>query len=199
MAVFGTLYSVEFGNEVVLGKMVWSQGVAFGCRSFRSVVKEVAYPISDRKGIGRCIGVKRKNKFSVVMSFSQSHLNSDAPAAAVTVSKEEDDAIRGRDFRSMEMSEVVSDKHDAELIDGNGGNGAYNNGGGGGGGRGGDGGDDSRGDREEEEFGPIMKFEEVMKELESRGVTLPSDMLEAAKSEGIRKLLLLRYLEMQVF
>lgn len=201
MAVFGTSYSLEFGNEVILGK-IWSQGVAFGCRSFRSAVKEVAYPVSVRKGIGRCIAVKRKNKFSVVMNFSQSHLDSDSPAAAITVSKEEDDAVRGKDFRSLEISEVDNDKHDGDLIDGNGGNGTYNNGGrgrgGGGGGGGGEGGDDSRGDKEEEEFGPIMKFEEVMKEVESRGVALPSDMLEAAKSEGIRKLLLLRYLEMQV-
>ncbi|CAK9323297.1 unnamed protein product [Citrullus colocynthis] len=198
MAVFGTSYSLEFGNEVILGK-IWSQGVAFGCRSFRSMVKEVAYPVSVRKGIGRCIAVKRKNKFSVVMNFSQSHLDSDSPAAAITVSKEEDDAVRGKDFRSLEISEVDNDKHDGDLIDGNGGNGTYNNGGRGpgGGGGGGEGGDDSRGDKEEEEFGPIMKFEEVMKEVESRGVALPSDMLEAAKSEGIRKLLLLRYLEMQ--
>ena len=43
-----------------------------------------------------------------------------------------------------------------------------------------------------------MKFEEVMKMTEARGATLPSDMLEAAKSVGIRKLLLLRYLDLQV-
>lgn len=66
-----------------------------------------------------------------------------------------------------------------------------------GGGNGGGGGDDAD-DYEEAEFGPIMKFEEVMKEAEARGATLPNDMLEAAKSVGIRRLLLLRYLELQV-
>lgn len=200
MAVLGTSYSVDFGNEVILGKM-WSQGVAFGCRRFRSVAKEVVYPVLARKGINRCIFVKRKSKFSVVMNFTQSHINSEDPAAAITVLKEGDDAIREKDFRMLEISKVDSDNHDGDLIDGDGGNGTYNTGGGGGGGSGGDGdggGEDNSADKEEGEFGPIMKFEEVMKELESRGVTLPSDMLEAAKSEGIRKLLLLRYLEMQV-
>ncbi|KAK9099951.1 hypothetical protein Scep_023381 [Stephania cephalantha] len=42
-----------------------------------------------------------------------------------------------------------------------------------------------------------MKFEEVVKEIESRGVSLPSDMLEAAKGTGIRKVLLDRYLDLQ--
>lgn len=69
-----------------------------------------------------------------------------------------------------------------------------NNGGNGGGGGGGGDYDDY----EEAEFGPIMKFDEVMKEAEARGATLPPDMLEAAKSIGIRKLLLLRYLDSQV-
>ncbi|XP_023527108.1 protein RETICULATA, chloroplastic-like [Cucurbita pepo subsp. pepo] len=187
MAVFGTSCSVDFGNEVILGKM-WSRGVAFGCRTFRNVVKEVAYPASARKSIGRCVTIKRKNKLSVMMDFSQSHLDSDAPAAAIPVSKEEDETIKGKDFRISEISKVDND---------NSGNGNYNNGKGGWGGGGGGSGDDNKGDKEEEEFGPIMKFDEVMKEVESRGVSLPSDMLEAAKGEGIRKLLLLRYLEMQ--
>ncbi|ONK59943.1 uncharacterized protein A4U43_C08F12540 [Asparagus officinalis] len=36
-----------------------------------------------------------------------------------------------------------------------------------------------------------------MKEAEARGGTLPNDMLEAAKSVGIRRLLFLRYLDLQ--
>ncbi|CAL5351347.1 unnamed protein product [Camellia sinensis] len=56
------------------------------------------------------------------------------------------------------------------------------------------GGDD---DKEEDEFGPIMKFEEVIKEAEARGVSLPVDMLEAAKSVGIQRVLLIRYLDLQ--
>ncbi|XP_057956292.1 protein RETICULATA-RELATED 1, chloroplastic [Malania oleifera] len=68
----------------------------------------------------------------------------------------------------------------------------------GGGGEGGWGsGDDGEGGTEEEEFGPIVKLEEVMRETETRGAKLPLDMLEAAKSTGIRKLLLLRYLDSQ--
>ena len=53
-------------------------------------------------------------------------------------------------------------------------------------------------DNEEEEFGPILKYDEVMRETEARGATLPLDMIEAAKSVGIRKVLLLRYLDLQV-
>lgn len=66
--------------------------------------------------------------------------------------------------------------------------------GGGGGGGGGEGSNDSN---EEDEFGPLMKFDEVIREAEARGTSLPSDILEAAKSAGIRRLLLLRYLDLQ--
>ncbi|KAJ1288700.1 hypothetical protein BS78_02G108200 [Paspalum vaginatum] len=62
---------------------------------------------------------------------------------------------------------------------------------GGGGGGGGDG---------EDEFGPILSFDQVVQEAEKRGVGLPSlpaDMVEAAKSVGVQRLLLLRYLDMQ--
>ncbi|XWS52920.1 hypothetical protein CRYUN_Cryun11dG0114100 [Craigia yunnanensis] len=62
----------------------------------------------------------------------------------------------------------------------------------------GGGGGDECDDEEEREFGPILKFEEVMKEAEARGVKLPSDMMEAAKITGIRKLFLLRYLDLQI-
>lgn len=80
----------------------------------------------------------------------------------------------------------------------NGGGDSFGGGGGGGGdGGGGDGGGGEGDDEEEKEFGPILKFEEVMKEAEARGVKLPSDMMEAAKSSGIRKLFLLRYLDLQ--
>ncbi|KAA3485821.1 protein RETICULATA-RELATED 1, chloroplastic-like [Gossypium australe] len=81
---------------------------------------------------------------------------------------------------------------DQEKIGGGCGGGGRDNGGndsfGGGGGE----------DEEGKEFGPILKFEEVKKEAEARGVKLPSDMMNAAKSCGIRKLFLLRYLDLQV-
>ncbi|PHT37902.1 hypothetical protein CQW23_21475 [Capsicum baccatum] len=59
------------------------------------------------------------------------------------------------------------------------------------------GGDNGGGDEEEEEFGPLLKFEDVMREAEARGAKLPADIIEAAKSVGIRKLLLMRYLDLQ--
>lgn len=78
-------------------------------------------------------------------------------------------------------------------IDDFGGGGGDNGGGGSFGG-----GDGGEGDSEDErEFGPILKFEDVMKEVEARGVELPPDMMEAAKRNGIRKLFLLRYLDLQ--
>ncbi|KAL1549195.1 protein RETICULATA, chloroplastic-like [Salvia divinorum] len=80
------------------------------------------------------------------------------------------------------------------FIDGSGGNGKFS---GGGGGAGGGGGDDGGDDYEEKEFGPILKFEEVIRETEARGASLPADMLEAAKTLGLRKLLLQRYLDLQ--
>lgn len=54
-------------------------------------------------------------------------------------------------------------------------------------------------DSEEKEFGPIMKFDEVIRETEAWGASLPPDMLEAAKLTGIRRVLLLRYFELEVF
>ncbi|XAR60081.1 hypothetical protein NMG60_11033322 [Bertholletia excelsa] len=62
---------------------------------------------------------------------------------------------------------------------------------------GGGGGDGEDYDHDEEEFGPVMKFEEVIREAEMRGARLPFDMLEAAKTTGLRKLVLARYLDLQ--
>ncbi|CAA0832629.1 reticulata-related 1 [Striga hermonthica] len=72
-----------------------------------------------------------------------------------------------------------------------GGNGRFSHGGGGGGGEG------DGGDGDEEEFGPIMKYDEVLIEAERRGAVLPADMLEAAKTTGLRRLILIRYLDFQ--
>lgn len=68
--------------------------------------------------------------------------------------------------------------------------------GGGGGGSGGGGNEED--DNDEKEFGPIIKFEQVIKEAEMRGADLPLDMLEAAKTTGLRRLILTRYLDLQV-
>lgn len=82
-------------------------------------------------------------------------------------------------------------------IDGGGGGEEGPRGGGGGGGDHGGGGGGG-GDGEEEEFGPILKYEDVARETEARGAKLPADMLEAAKSTGLRELILQRYLDLQV-
>ncbi|KAK4779525.1 hypothetical protein SAY87_015631 [Trapa incisa] len=68
-----------------------------------------------------------------------------------------------------------------------------NVGGGGGGDRGGDGG----GDGEEDEYGPVMKYADIIREAEARGAKLPADMLDAAKTTGLPKVILERYLELQ--
>lgn len=83
-----------------------------------------------------------------------------------------------------------SDNDDDESDDGNGnvpppGNdGGYNGGG-----------DD---DDDENEFGPSMKFDDVIKMAELNDVSLPGDKLEAAKVSGLCKLIVDRYLDLQV-
>lgn len=72
---------------------------------------------------------------------------------------------------------------------GDGGNWRLPNGGGGGGE-----GDEGDGD----ESGPLMKYDDVLIEAERRGAVLPADMLQAAKSTGLPRLILNRYLDIQV-
>ncbi|KAF7069211.1 hypothetical protein CFC21_074871 [Triticum aestivum] len=69
------------------------------------------------------------------------------------------------------------------------------NGGKDGGGNDGDGGGED--DYEEAEFGPLLGFSEVVRLATARGVTLPADMIEAAKDAGIREVILLRYFDLQ--
>ncbi|KAJ9178005.1 hypothetical protein P3X46_009925 [Hevea brasiliensis] len=99
----------------------------------------------------------------------------------------------------VEDCNFVQDERVLDLrIDGGGGGSNGDSGGGaGGGGAGGGGGGDEGDSEEEKEFGPIMRFEEVMKEAETRGVQLPADMVEAAKTTGIREMFVLRYMELQ--
>lgn len=85
-----------------------------------------------------------------------------------------------------------------DVIVGGGGDDKFPPGNGGGGSGGGDEDAGDGEDYEEIEFGPLMRFDEVIRETEALGIELPSDMLEAAKKEGIRKLLLLRYFDLQV-
>ncbi|GFY93229.1 reticulata-like protein, putative [Actinidia rufa] len=145
---------------------------------------------------------KRKQRLVVANALN----SGDEPQSGVgvtVVTKEGDVGSIGKDFGALGANYTHTDSGSGGvdvLDDGNNGNGNFLGGGGsgGGGGGGGGGGDgDEGGDEEEQEFGPIMKFEEVMKETKARGASLPMDMLEAAKSVGIRKVLLLRYLDLQ--
>lgn len=95
------------------------------------------------------------------------------------------------------MIENLEDDFVPEASNGSGGD-SYTGGGGGNGNGGGDDGGGAEDKDGENEFGPIMKFEEVMKEAETRGATLPIDMLEAAKTTGLRSVILTRYLDLQV-
>ncbi|GAB2285495.1 hypothetical protein Dimus_019944 [Dionaea muscipula] len=97
------------------------------------------------------------------------------------------DESRGLDDESVV---TVDDRGVVPESGGRDGGGADGSGGGGGGG----------GEEEEEEgkeFGSVLTFGEVMRECERRGASLPSDMLEAARTTGIRELILDRYLVLQ--
>ncbi|XP_060202061.1 protein RETICULATA, chloroplastic isoform X1 [Lycium barbarum] len=136
-----------------------------------------------------------KSRFLVKSSLNQEG-NSKSSVRVETVLKENDSTYIGKDVSVLDVDDNGGVDGKGELVDGNGGNGKYpGSGGPGGGGGGGD--NEDGGDEEEEEFGPLLKFEDVMREAEARGAKLPADMIEAAKSVGIRKLLLLRYLDLQ--
>lgn len=102
---------------------------------------------------------------------------------AVVVGKEES--------KGLVEVEVASGGGNGNGTAGGGGGGGQGGGGSGGGGEGGE-------DGEEKEFGVLLNAEEVARELEKAGVVLPADMAEAANRLGIRKLLLSRYIELQV-
>ncbi|TVU39920.1 hypothetical protein EJB05_13364 [Eragrostis curvula] len=132
--------------------------------------------------------------------------SADGGASAVVV-PEAVDAVAADSAAQVAQPGVLPEMHGkadgADVDDGAGGNGKFPPAGGGGGGdgeNGGGGGGGGEGDEGEDEFGPILSFEQVVQEAEKRGVSLPNlpaDMVEAAKSVGIQKLLLLRYLDMQ--
>lgn len=134
--------------------------------------------------------------------------SADGGAAAAVVVPEAEDVVSAVSDAKVAQPDVLPETRGevggADVDDGAGGNGKFPPGGGGGGGGDGDnggGGGGAEGDEGEDEFGPILSFEQVVQEAEKRGVSLPSlpaDMVEAAKSVGIQKLLLLRYLDMQV-
>ncbi|KAI3974630.1 hypothetical protein MKX01_029620 [Papaver californicum] len=159
-------------------------------RVLGSSVNEVAFSPSRN-----CRYIERKEKqgFRVWNSLQQNMgpESSESPVIAILKEGGKGSVIVKKidDSEGVKVNQVVDN--------GNGGDGNGKAGGSGGGGNGGGGGENEENDRGEEEFGPIMKFEEVIKEVEKRGASLPADMLEAAKTVGIREVLLLRYLDMQ--
>ncbi|PON59923.1 Protein RETICULATA-related [Parasponia andersonii] len=195
---FGLTHVLNFRNDVVARK-IWNRKLVFDMVEFR----HVGFPLfCKNNGFGQ-VYLKRKEKLLVIMNMVESQGESQSPVAAVTIPKEGSEGIVGK-TRNLDTEKEPkigggsTGGYGEDAFDSNGGNGNFTNGRGGeGGGGGGSGGDDNGDDHEEEEFGPILKFEEVMKETQARGATLPSDMLEAAKSVGIRKVLLLRYLDLQ--
>lgn len=141
---------------------------------------------------------KKRGEFSV-RSELQPGAGSDLSNAAVSVSKNVGDVSMKKEVKVNELN------YCPDVDNGNGGNG-YSSGSsgdgdfpprGGGGRRGGGNGDREDGSDEDDEFGPLLKFEDVIRETEARGASLPADMLEAAKTVGLREVLLSRYLELQ--
>lgn len=145
-----------------------------------------------------CQCYEKKQSFLVV-SLLNPEGEPHSGAKVRTVAKESNTSSVGKDTKILQNNHLPSNNTQVDnggggdlFSGGDGGNGKFS------GGRGGGGGSDNGGnDEEEKDFGPLLKFEEVVRETESRGASLPSDMLEAAKSVGIRKVLLLRYLELQ--
>lgn len=185
-------------NEFV-GRKMWRKSTAMESMSFRNVVKELAFPVLLRNS--RCR--RGSQSLVVVVELSEPRGTSQSRVAVTREGGDSDSSCVGD-----KGVEVLESRYEArangggntgDVLGGSDGNGSFTNGrGGGGGGGGGGDGDQNGDDKEENEFGPILKFEEVIKETEARGASLPLDMLEAAKSVGIRKVLLLRYLDLQV-
>ncbi|KAF7146703.1 hypothetical protein RHSIM_Rhsim04G0162800 [Rhododendron simsii] len=146
--------------------------------------------------------IKREQSLVVVNTLKNSGAEPQSGVVVTIVTKEGDGGAVGKDLGVVEGSygpRTDCGNGGGDVFGGNNGNGSNGKwlGGGGGGGDNREGGDEEGEEDDDDEFGPIMKFEDVMKETEARGASLPLDMLEAAKSGGLRELLLLRYLELQ--
>ncbi|CAL5192224.1 unnamed protein product [Lathyrus oleraceus] len=199
---FGVVRVVSSGKESVLRKNVNQYS------SFRSLMflNEAAFPsICVNKcggggggGGGLYVSIRKKHTF-LTMCMLQPPAESQPAVTRIELSDEGGDSNVGKELKISDSeldSKSVGNGSNGVVFDGSGGNGSFGSGGAGGGGGGG-GGDDDGDEKEEAEFGPMLKYDEVLRETEARGVTLPFDMLEAAKSVGIPKLLLLRYLELE--
>lgn len=153
------------------------------------------YRISITKAFfPRCMSNRRKQKYEIRNTLVPQEVAPESADPPVGMAPKEQLHVSGvKDSLASETGSLPELDHGnsgGDSLGGNGGNGKFPPGGGGGG-------EHEENDEEEKEFGPLMKFEEVMREVEKRGATLPSDMLEAAKTIGIREKLLLRYLDSQ--
>lgn len=207
---FRCSHLANLSNEIGSGE-VWNENwmievKVFGCPGsrngeLRSSVKAAALSVSSRHRKSLHL-LRRERKRFEVRSMLQPKNEPESGDPAVTVLQEGVDASLAKGLGVSKTSftpDAINGGGGAYSLGSSDGNGKFPSGGGGGGGGGGeDGSDHGEDGSEEEELGPIMKFEEVIKESEARGVSLPSDMLEAAKTVGIRKVLLLRYLDLQV-
>ncbi|KAL2336539.1 hypothetical protein Fmac_010985 [Flemingia macrophylla] len=167
--------------------------------SFRDVLNESGFLVLWESKCGRSLVPVQKKETFFVMSMSQPPSESQSAITSIGFSEGGGDRVlrKKQEIRDSESdSKSNGNDNNGFVLDGSGGNGSFGSGGAGDGGD--DGGDkDDGNDNEEEEFGPILRYDEVMREIEARGATLPLDMIEAAKSVGIRKVLLLRYLDLQ--
>ncbi|RDX57844.1 Protein RETICULATA, chloroplastic, partial [Mucuna pruriens] len=167
--------------------------------SFRGVLNEAAFRVLRGSKCGRSRVPVQKKEVFVVMSMSQSSAESQSAVTSIDFSEGGGDSVLSKDHETRDSElDCKIDRNDENVVvfDGSGGNGSFGSGGAGEGSGGGGGDDDDGNDNEEEEFGPLLRYDEVMRETEARGATLPLDMIEAAKSVGIRKVLLLRYLDL---
>jgi hypothetical protein len=198
---FGVARVVSVGKEAVLRKNV-NQYSSFSSLSFRSVMlNEAAFPAICVNKCGGSHVSKQKKQTFLTMCLSQPQAESQPVVTTKELSEGGSDSVVGKEHKILNSesdSKSVGNDSNGVVFDSSGGNGSFGSGGAGdgSGGGGGGGGDDD--EKEEGEFGPMLKLDEVLRETEARGVTLPFDMLEAAKTVGIPKLLLLRYLDLEV-
>lgn len=197
---FGVARVVSVGKEAGLGKNV-NQYSSFSSLSFRSamLLNEAAFRsiCVNKCGGGSYLSIQKKQTF-LTMCMSQPPTESQPAVSTIELSEGGGDSVVGKEQKILDSesdSKSVGNDDNGVVFDGSGGNGSF---GSGGAGDGGGGGGDDDDDKEEGEFGPMLKYDEVLRETEARGVTLPFDMLEAAKTVGIPKLLLLRYLDLEV-
>ncbi|KAJ7961361.1 Protein RETICULATA chloroplastic [Quillaja saponaria] len=190
---FGGSYSVNVQKEKAFREL-WSQNLHVDCLRLRGASKEAAWLVFCVRKCSRYEPVKKKQGL-MALNMSQTPAEKQSSVTAVKILEKGGNDGVGKDLRILEKgNDLETDNYGngTDTSDGSGDNGNFTNGRGGGGGN-----DDDEDDYEEEELGPLMKYEEVMREVEACGASLPLDMLEAAKSVGIRKVLLLRYLDLQ--